>query len=312
MVDLNHAFQTQFEKEARFKALVIGDPVSHSLSPQVHAFWLSEFNIDGAYGRLHIIPDQLRDFVQTLRHSNIVGCNVTLPHKEKMLDLVDDVTLTAQVIGAVNMLYFQGDRLMGDNTDAYGFSANLDASYSAWDKKRGEQNKALILGAGGAARSVIYALLHRHFDKILIANRTLARAEQLCADFLKLTAQHKSTISIVDVADLASIDDELDLVVNTTSLGMDHHQDALHKLPFDLNIENLAKANPHLCVTDIVYTPLQTPLLKKAKAAKLVTVDGLGMLLHQAVPGFIQWFEQKPNVSKPLRYHILARLKEQA
>ena len=221
-----------------------------------------------------------------MRQAGLVGGNITLPHKEAAFALAGQIDAAAEEIGAVNTLWFRDDALWGGNTDAYGFAANLDANGPGWDKGR----VALVLGAGGASRAIVYALKQRGFSDIRIVNRTLGRAQELADRFGKGVSAH----SWAAVPELTR---DADLIVNTTSLGMEG-KDALEI--------DLASAKPDALVTDIVYVPLETPLLHAARACGLKTVDGLGMLLHQAVPGFEHWFGKRPEVTAELRDLVLA------
>ncbi|MEL6751668.1 MAG: shikimate dehydrogenase [Pseudomonadota bacterium] len=264
------------------KAFVIGAPIAHSRSPLIHGHWLKTLGIEGSYEAVHVEPDDLPAFI---RHNDFDGGNVTLPHKEQIKPLLDRLTTTAQRVGAVNTVWREGDRLVGDNTDGAGFIANLDATEPGW---RDAPGNALVLGAGGAARAVVDALARAGFA-ITIANRTMARAEALAMEL----AENAMITSLLQ-APL----ERADLVVNTTSIGMDGSM-----LPFDIKA-----LRPDALVTDIVYTPLETPLLKAARTRGCRTVDGLGMLLHQAVPGFERWFGERPEVTAELRDIILADL----
>lgn len=266
---------------------VIGDPVGHSRSPRLFAHWFSAHHIQGYYVPLHIAPGNFGSCVRRLPQMGFRGVNVTLPHKEAALILADDVTDRARRIGAANTLTFQPDgRLHADNTDGAGFLANLYQTCPRWSATDGP---ALVLGAGGAARAIVVALLDAGAGRILIANRTVARAELLAADLGPL----------VEAAALDEVSDRLgafSCVVNTTSLGM------AGQPPLALPLDGL---DPAALVTDIVYTPLETPFLRAAAARGCRVVDGLGMLLHQAVPGFERWFGQRPEVTPQLRTAVL-------
>lgn len=266
---------------------VIGNPIAHSKSPKLHGHWLRSYGIAGHYIPLHVASADLSAVLMAMPKMGFVGANVTIPHKESVIPYCDSLSETALRIGAVNTLSWTSEgQLHGDNTDAYGFIENIHQS----TKWQAAGKTALILGAGGAARAVIVALLDAGIAQIILTNRSPERAENLAAEFgPKLRA-----------LPWAQTDGHLggaDLVVNTTSLGMAGQED----LPFTL--QALA---PHILVTDIVYTPLQTPLLMKAKAAGCQTVDGLGMLLHQAVPGFEKWFGHRPDVDTATRAAVLA------
>lgn len=270
------------------KAFVTGHPIKHSRSPLIHGFWLNEHQINGAYQPIDVLPADFSDFVAGLQKNGFVGGNVTLPHKEAAFAACDQYDAEAQAIGAVNTLWFENDRLCGGNTDSYGFSANLDAYAQGWDNA----DTALVLGAGGASRAIIHALKMRGFTHIHVVNRTRARAQELADYFVHGVSAHGW-----DDAD--RLVERAGLIVNTTSLGMIGHGDSE---PFPLNLQ---KADPRTIATDIVYVPLETAFLTKAKAQGLRTVDGLGMLLHQAVPGFEHWFGIRPQVTPALRALIL-------
>jgi len=257
------------------KAGVIGYPVKHSLSPKLHNHWLRQLRIEGEYVALEVKPDDLEKEIKSLSQRGFAGVNLTIPYKEvavKMLDTVDD---KVKAVDAVNTIIVQEGKLQGTNTDIYGFTENIRPHLPA------KKNKAVVLGAGGAAKSVCKALLDLGFTKIIVLNRTHDKAIVLAKQFKNtLTAEPWDTRSIT-LADT-------DLLVNTTSLGM------VGKEPLDIDLSALPT---HALVTDIVYTPLITPLLAAAKARGNPIVDGLGMLIYQAVPGFEAWFGKKPEVT---------------
>jgi len=267
------------------RACVIGWPVKHSRSPIIHNYWLKTFGLAGAYELAEIEPEHLAAFVHSLPQKGYRGGNVTVPHKEEVLPLCDHLTARARAIGAVNTLWFEGDMLHGDNTDALGFAANLDDYAPEWRKAR----RAMVLGAGGAARAIVYALREAGIEQIVVVNRDQARAQSL------KTLWHGA----FNVADWASLGDylpETDLLINTTSLGMKGQPPLL--LPWETT-------RAGLIVHDIVYVPLETDLLKAARAHGYKTVEGLGMLLHQAAPGFAHWFGPTPQVTAELRQLVL-------
>ena len=269
-------------------ACVIGWPVAHSRSPLIHNYWLKRYGIDGEYRREAVRKEDFAAFVGTLAARGYVGANVTVPHKEAAFAL-SQPDEQARAVGAVNTLWLEDEVLRSTNTDVEGFLDNLDACAPRWDRDAG---KALVLGAGGAARAVIHGLSSRGVDRIVVANRTASRAEALQASFGKR----------VQVADWARLEAELAdaaVVINTTTLGM-HGQPALAL--------DLARLQSHAIVADIVYVPVVTPLLAAAKARGLVTADGLGMLLHQAVRGFALWFGKTPVVTGELRALVEADL----
>ena len=265
---------------------VIGNPVAHSRSPRLHRHWLARYGLTGDYVALHVDGADLAQVIATLPKMGFVGCNVTIPHKIDVLSLADHVTDTARRIGAANTLWWAEDGLHADNTDGYGFMANLRAGAPLWQPAGGP---ALVLGAGGASRAVLVALLDAGVPQIWLANRTKARAADLAAEF-------GERIHAVDWAEVGDLIGQAALVVNTTSLGMAGAEDMA--LPLDA-------LHAGQVVTDIVYTPLVTPLLMSGQKAGAVTVDGLGMLLHQGVPGFAHWFGQRPEVDEDLRKAVL-------
>ena len=268
------------------RAFVIGHPIAHSRSPLLHGHWLRTMGIEGSYEKIDVAPEALPEFVRSTRHAGFVGGNVTVPHKTAVMALVDDLDDAARVIGAVNTLWFEGDRLMGGNTDASGFLSSLDGEAPSWDA---DARVATVLGAGGAARAIVYALLQRGLD-VHVVNRSAEKAEALSQAFARLPA-----VRPLDA--LPTLLRETDVLVNTTSLGM------AGKPPLAID---LASLNAGATVCDIVYVPLKTNLLCDAAAAGFRAVGGLGMLLHQAAPGFERWFGQRPAVTPTLRALIEA------
>lgn len=266
---------------------VIGHPIAHSRSPRLHGHWLARYGIAGHYVPLDVAPDDLESVLSALPRAGFVGCNVTIPHKEAALALADTVSDRAALIGAANTLVFQADgSIFADNTDGYGFMANLRQHVPDW---RPEADPAAILGAGGAARAVIASLLEAGVPEIRIANRTRARAAALRDEFGDRLVVHDWDRAGDMLGDAVT-------VVNATSVGMAGKAD-LH-LPTDT-------LPPTAVVTDLVYTPLVTPFLAAAAARGCRTVDGLGMLLHQAAPGFEHWFGHRPEVDQALRDAVL-------
>ncbi len=268
------------------RAFVIGHPVAHSRSPLIHGYWLDQYGIAGDYVKIDVAPEALPGFVTELRAGSFVGGNVTVPLKQDMMALCDETDALTRAIGAVNTVYLDGDRLIGTNTDWFGFLANLDAITPGWDKCPGP---AVVLGAGGAARGIVAGLAKRGFAPIRILNRTASRAEALARD---LDTALGVRIEGAGLARFAEIAGESTLVVNTSTIGMNGTR--FEHLPLDLLPETAL-------VSDIVYTPLVTPLLAEATARGLRTADGLGMLLHQATPGFEAWFGTRPEVTGELR-----------
>lgn len=267
------------------RAFVCGFPVAHSRSPLIHNHWLRACGIAGSYERREVAPETFPEFIRTVREEGFAGCNVTIPHKEAAFSLLEQKDESAEAIGAANTLWFEDGRLCGSNTDAYGFAANLDERAPGWDRG----GVATVLGAGGAARAIVHALQTRGFRDIRIVNRTVWRAEELCHHFRGGTSAHGWEAMAELLADTS-------LLVNTTSLGMDGGSS------YDLPLDPLPEK---AVVTDIVYIPLETPLLKAAAQRGLTTVDGLGMLLHQAVPGFERWFGRRPEVTEDLRALVI-------
>jgi shikimate dehydrogenase len=271
------------------KAFVIGHPIAHSRSPLIHGQWLAEHGIDGSYEAIDVAPEALPAFFERLRSGEFAGGNVTIPHKEAVFALCDSVDPLATTIGAVNTLVVRDGRIHGTNTDYLGFLGNLDASAPGWSDG---PNDAVIIGAGGAARAILVALRRRDGGKVHVLNRTLEKAQALVAEIDGPFEAH----GFDAFPQLAA---HTGLVVNTSAIGM--HGSRFDWLDFGL----LSKTT---LVTDIVYTPLVTPLLADAAAHGLRTVDGLGMLLHQAVPGFEAWFGVRPSVTPALRARIEATL----
>ncbi|TIO30135.1 MAG: shikimate dehydrogenase [Mesorhizobium sp.] len=268
------------------RAFVTGHPIAHSRSPKIHRYWLEEYGIDGSYQAIDVRPEDFAAFLKSLGENGYRGGNVTIPHKEAAFALVERRDEAAEAIGAVNTLWLEDGVLWGGNTDALGFAGNLDEHAPGW----AANGPAVVLGAGGASRAVIHALKDRGLNDIRIVNRTLARAEELADRFGAGVSAHGAGA----VGELLS---DAGLLINTTALGM-HGNETLAADPAGLP--------GHAIVTDIVYVPLETPLLAAARARGLKTVDGLGMLLHQAVPGFERWFGKRPEVTPRLRRMIVA------
>jgi shikimate dehydrogenase len=278
--------------DSTLRAGVMGWPVCHSLSPRLHAFWLRTYGIDGAYDALPVQQEKLAAALRALGNDGLRGVNLTVPHKELACGIVDELDDNARAIGAANLICVGADgRLTGRNTDAYGFAENLKAGGFA--ARRG---RAVVLGAGGAARAVLYALAGRGFSTITVANRTRERSERLARDF---TTPH-CAIAATEWNDLgAPISGPMagaDLLVNTTSLGMKGQP------PLEIDLSSLPG---DACVNDIVYAPLETGLLAQARQRGLQTIDGLGMLLHQAAPSFEAFFGRRPEVTPALRAWVL-------
>lgn len=267
---------------------VIGSPISHSRSPALHQHWLKTYGIKGFYIPMNISQDNLADVVRTLPQMGFVGVNVTIPHKETVLGLADIVTDRAALIGAANTLIFRKDgKIHADNTDGYGFIENLRQGAPGWNPASGP---AAVIGAGGASRAVVASLLEVGVTEIRLSNRTRNRAEVIKQEF-------GAKITVVDWVRAGNMFDGANTVVNTTSLGM------TGKPEFRVPMDGLSSA---AVVTDLVYAPLETEFLKKARDLGCTTVDGLGMLLHQAAPAFERWFGQRPEVDNALRNAVLS------
>jgi shikimate dehydrogenase len=272
------------------RACVIGWPVEHSRSPMIHRYWLSLYRIDGSYEKEAVPPEAAKAFMRSLSSHGYVGANVTLPHKLVALEAADVKDEAARAIGAANTLWLDAaGRLNAGNTDAYGFMTNLDGEAPRWNEG---QRPVVVLGAGGAARAVLYGLLQARASKVLLANRSRVRAEDLALAFPPR----------VEVVEWEARDRALagcGLLVNTTSLGM------TGQAPLAIDLGALPR---DAVVADIVYSPFETELLTAARKRGNIAVDGLGMLLHQAVPGFERWFGVRPEVTPELKAFVAASL----
>jgi shikimate dehydrogenase len=266
------------------RACVVGWPVAHSRSPLIHGHWLERYRIEGSYSREAVEPEAAAPFLRNLRQRGYVGCNVTIPHKQTAFAVADVRLPAARASGAANTLWYEGDRLIADNTDGAGFVSNMRSTVPALQFERAVVS---VMGAGGAARGIVHALLEAGVGEIRLFNRTYARAEELGALFA-----YSGVVSAFDWSERSARSRGATLLVNTTPLGM-AGSDAL-----DFDVSAL---DPSCVVADIVYVPLETPLLAAARRQGLATVDGLGMLLHQAVPGFERWFGVRPEVTEELR-----------
>ncbi len=280
-------------RETGITAFVAGWPVKHSRSPLIHRHWLKTFGIDGDYRLEPVKPEDFPAFVAELKSGDSIyaGGNVTIPHKEAASALADRCDTVAEELGAANTLWMKDGHLWATNTDVHGFAANLDERHPGWDRV----SRAVVLGAGGASRAVIRALRDRGISEINVVNRTLSRAVELADRF-------GPTIHAHSMAALSEVIQGAGLFINTTSLGMDGH---------DVPPIDFSAMSTGALVTDIVYVPLQTPILKQAEARGIATVDGLGMLLHQAVPGFERWFGIRPQVDETLRSLVIADMERQ-
>ena len=266
---------------------VIGSPIAHSRSPNLHGYWLRKLGLRGHYIPMEVAREDLETVLRTLPRMGFVGVNVTIPHKERVLEIADLCTDRATLIGSANTIIFRKDgKIHADNTDGYGFLENLRQNAPQWDAKAGP---AMVLGAGGASRAVVATLLDAGAPEVILTNRTRVRAEKLAEDFGK-------RVRVVDWIQAPNVIEEARTLVNATSLGM------VGKPELRVPLDGL---RPDTLVNDLVYTPLQTKLLLTAQAAGCTTVDGLGMLLHQAVPGFERWFGLRPEVDEATRAAVL-------
>ncbi len=291
------------------KACVIGYPISHSLSPIIHNYWLKKYNIEGEYTAIEVKPEDLEQFILNLGKNGYSGCNITIPHKEKAWEVVskfsgspDDELYTvpnhiAFFMKAINTIVIdQNQHFVATNTDFIGFARNLLEAQPNYDYAN---SIALILGAGGAAKAVAFALASMNIAHIVIANRTLTKAFEVKEMMVEHFNYPEDKISVVEWEDRDAIIKSSNIVVNATSLGMKNQPD------MDIDFSELQKKS---LVTDIVYNPLETTFLRKAKEAGAIVVDGLGMLIHQAAPGFEAWFGQKPEIDEELRNAVLNHL----
>ncbi len=269
------------------RACVIGWPIEHSRSPAIHGHWLKAYGIDGAYTKVAVRPEEARTFFASLAEQGFSGCNVTLPHKQAALAAADHKEPVAVTMGAANTLWLEDGMLCATNTDAYGFMRHLALSAPGWDRR---DAPVAVLGAGGAARAIVYGLLQAGVPEVRLFNRTHARAEDMARAYGSRVKAYAWSEREQRAADAG-------LLVNTTSLGM------VHAEPLDMDVAGL---RDDTVVVDIVYVPLETDLLARARARGLRAVDGLGMLLYQAVPGFEKWFGVKPEVTPELRAIIVA------
>ena len=269
------------------RACVIGWPIAHSRSPLIHGYWLDAYGIDGAYTKEAVRPEDVMAFLASLAEKGLAGCNVTVPHKEAAFAAAAETDVAARAVGAANTLWLAGDKLCATNTDTYGYMTYLGQAAPGWDKR---DAPVCILGAGGAARAIVHGFLEAGVPEVRIFNRTRARAEALAKLF-------GPRVKVRDWTERTSGARDAAVLVNTTSIGLDGNG--------SLEID-LSQFKADCVVSDIVYVPLETPLLAQASACGLRTVDGLGMLLHQAVPGFEKWFGVRPEVTEELRKLIVA------
>ena len=269
------------------QACVIGWPIEQSRSPLIHGHWLKTYGIAGRYGRVAVPVGEAGAFVRSLAARGLEGCNVTAPHKHDVFEAADWRDPSAEAVGAANTVWREDDKVCVANTDTYGFMTHLSQSAPGWDKR---DAPIAVLGAGGAARAVVYGFLAAGAEKVRVINRTSDRAETLARHFGPRVEAHAWT-------DVAAAIRDASVLVNTTTLGM------IGSGPLDLDLKVLSSDT---VAADIVYVPLETPFLARARARGLRTVDGLGMLLHQAVPGFERWFGVRPEVTETLRAILVA------
>lgn len=275
--------------EENNKAFICGWPVEHSRSPIIHKYWLKHHHLKGDYLKEAVAPENLKTFLRSLEDHGFVGGNITLPHKEQACEIVDVLDPVARDLGAVNTVWLEDGKLYGKNTDTYGFLANLDQFAKGWDQPLPDTPAVIVLGAGGASRAIIHGVQSRGLTDIRLVNRTLSRAEEVAENFAPGVTAHEWQA-------LPKLMSDCCLLINTTSLGM------VGKPPLEIDLRLL----PTNClVHDIIYVPLQTQLLQQAKCRGLEIVDGLGMLLHQAVPGFEKWFGTRPDVTQALRQKVI-------
>ncbi len=274
--------------ETERRACVIGWPIEHSRSPLIHGHWLRQYRISGRYDRRAVTPEDLETFLHGMVEEGLIGCNVTIPHKERAWEIVseanpDGVGIMGDRLKAVNTIWLdEAGRLHADNTDVHGFMANFRERVGKWD---GAGRHVVVLGAGGAARAVVAGFVDTGVQTVTVVNRTLEKAERMAAEL-------EGPVQALSLERLDDILPKADVFVNATSLGMTGHP------PLDIDLSPLPD---DAVVADIVYVPLETELLKRARERGLRTVDGLGMLLHQAVPGFERWFGVRPEVTPALR-----------
>ena len=271
---------------------VMGWPVHHSLSPDLHGFWLKKYEIKGSYITLAVSPENIKDALRSLPKLGFAGINVTVPHKETVAKFVDYLDPVAKMIGAVNTIFVNDDSsLTGTNTDGFGFIENLRSTVPEWEASR---SPVVVLGAGGASRAIVASLIDAGVPEVRLVNRTISKARDVSV-FLG------GPISVYSWDQASLCMQDASMIVNTTTLGMSGQP------PLEIDLSALSDG---AVVNDIIYTPLITPILKQARDRGLKVVDGLGMLLYQAALGFENWFGQKPVVTEDLRSHLLTKLAE--
>jgi shikimate dehydrogenase len=269
------------------RACVIGWPIEHSRSPLIHGYWIRRYGVDGSYTKEAVAPENVTSFLKMLQIHGFVGCNVTVPHKEVAFAAADVTEASAQAVAAANTLWLEDGKLHAANSDTYGFMTHLQCSAPGWNDHAAPVS---ILGAGGAARAIVFGFLQAGVREVRVFNRTRERAEALARQF-------GPEVTVRDWAERETASRESGVLVNTTSIGMNGEGS------LGINFDGF---NPQCVVADIVYVPLETELLANARACGLAVVDGLGMLLHQAVPGFEKWFGLRPEVTDDLRDILVA------
>ena len=269
------------------KACVIGWPIEHSRSPLIHGYWLKRYGIDGSYAKVPVKPEDVEGFLGSLAERGLQGCNVTVPHKEAAFAAAEIKDASAIAVGAANTIWLEGGKLACANTDTYGFMTHLQQVAPNWSARDGVVS---ILGAGGAARAIVYGFLQAGVASVRVFNRSLERAQTLADHF-------GPKVKAFAWSERNERSSHASVIVNTTTLGMKGHGDP--EIDF-------SRVNRACVAADIVYVPLETAFLKSARARGLTTIDGLGMLLHQAVPGFEKWFGVRPEVTDELRQIIVA------
>ena len=278
------------------KSCIIGCPVEHSLSPRLHRYWLKQYKKTGQYTKRAVEPQDFEQAILSLAKDGYAGCNLTIPHKTVAIKFMDDLSPRASAIGAVNTVVVMNDGgLLGDNTDAFGYIEGLTHQIPEW---REHVQRVAVIGAGGAARAIVYGLIKENIEQVCVFNRTLANAKDVVEGFADI--QTTSELSADSFDALQTRLSEFDLIINTTPLGMKGQK----PLPLDLS-----GAKDTAIVSDIVYNPRITPLLQDASDRGLKTVEGMHMLVYQGAPGFEYWFGDHPEISDPVIEHMLEALK---
>lgn len=288
------------QKQKIKKVAVLGFPISHSLSPRIHSWWIKKYNISAEYMAVEVKPENLKQFIDLMPQNGFIGCNLTIPLKEKALEVMANVDPFAKFIGAINTIIIKDGYFFGTNTDFVGFARSLkDGAEKFYPNYNFTDKTALVLGAGGAAKAIIFALLSMNFKKIVIANRNIQRAQQIKQNAIENFKVDSNQIEVVSWGEKENFLKGTDVLINTTSLGMKGKDE------LEIDISSLKK---NAIVNDIVYNPIKTNLLKQAESLNLKTIDGLGMLLNQAAPAFEAWFNVKPIVDEQLRKYVLLAL----